>query len=273
MNQTSSMNPLLGTAVPLLMLACKIQKTEPLDPSAVLSLRQQIVEELNVFTEHASAIHCTQRHILAARYCLCTALDEFVLSTSWGSQSPWPQQTLLSIVHKETSGGERFFIILEEMTKFPKENLCLLELLYIILSLGFEGKYYNQEQSIRDQVRHQLYHLIKINQQEQESSLSPSSQLIKKTKTNRQQRWSKLHIAGVTAAILLGLGLVFNYLTYLAARKPLAELWAINQEAAKIPLPSLDPPAPVALATPNPSIVMDKPVLHHKHHHRMRRTA
>lgn len=260
----SSSNPLIVSATPLLMLACKVPTMNPLDHSAVLSFRQQLVAEMNHFTEQAAALHCTQRHILAGRYCLCTVLDEFILSTSWGSQSVWQQQTLLSTIHKETSGGERFFVILEEMIKLPKENLILLELLYIILSLGFEGRYYNQEVSVRDQVRHQLYQIIKANQQEQESSLSPSATLINKNKQKRLPSWSKLRFAGITAGILLGIAMVFNYLTYLSARKPIAELWAINQEAAKIPLPISDINVAVAPIQPAPQIVP---------HPKLRRTA
>src|SRR5690606_28779404 len=41
----------------------------------------------------------------------------------------------------ETFGGEKFFQLLERLSRNPVKHLHLLELMYLCLSLGFEGKY------------------------------------------------------------------------------------------------------------------------------------
>jgi type VI secretion system protein ImpK len=64
-----------------------------------------------------------------------------VLSTPWGSDSVWSQQTLLSKYHNESSGGENFFLIVNKLIEQQQRNNDLIELCYVCLSSGFCGKY------------------------------------------------------------------------------------------------------------------------------------
>ncbi len=129
--------------MPLLSLLVTIKKTE--NCSDILKLRSQILLQIHSFEKKMQSLNYSSRIILAARYCLCTALDEAVLSMSWGANSAWTQQSLLAIAHNETCGGERFYIIIDNMLNNSKNNLEFLELAYLILSLGFEGKYYDNK--------------------------------------------------------------------------------------------------------------------------------
>jgi type VI secretion system protein ImpK len=76
-----------------------------------------------------------------AKYLLCSLLDETVLNTPWGSQSGWGHSSLSSLFYKKLVGGEEFFQLLDRMKQQPSEYGDLLELAYLCLSLGFEGKY------------------------------------------------------------------------------------------------------------------------------------
>ena len=58
--------------------------------------------------------------VLAARYVLCAALDEAVLSTPWGAQSEWAQHPLLVALHREAWGGEKFFEMLDRVSTDPR---------------------------------------------------------------------------------------------------------------------------------------------------------
>ncbi|NVL25105.1 hypothetical protein F2S68_22585 [Pseudomonas syringae pv. actinidiae] len=64
--------------------------------------------------------------LLAARYVLCTVVDEAVLNTSWGSKSDWSKISLLSRFHKETFGGEKFFQLLERLSTNPFKRKRLM---------------------------------------------------------------------------------------------------------------------------------------------------
>ncbi|MGA4815868.1 type IVB secretion system protein IcmH/DotU [Pseudomonas aeruginosa] len=65
--------------------------------------------------------------MMLARYVLCTALDEAVLSTPWGSTSDWGKQSLLITLHNEAWGGEKVFQLLEHCLQNPHQRLHLLD--------------------------------------------------------------------------------------------------------------------------------------------------
>ena len=103
--------------------------------------------------------------VMSARYVLCSAIDEAVVTTPWGAQSEWPKMSLLSRFHNETFGGEKVFQLLERLSRDPVKHLAILELLYLCLSLGFEGKYRVMErggpqlEAVRDALYRQIRHV------------------------------------------------------------------------------------------------------------------
>nr|WP_314577229.1 DotU family type VI secretion system protein [uncultured Pseudomonas sp.] len=137
--QAQGLNPLEAAAGPLLALLTRLRST--IAHPAPASLRAQLLAYLRQFEERAGAAGIVRKEVLLARYALCTALDEAVLSTPWGSESDWGKQSLLITVHNEASGGEKVFRLLEHCLQSPRERLFLLELLYLCICLGFEGRY------------------------------------------------------------------------------------------------------------------------------------
>jgi len=105
------------------------------------TLRRQAMDELRQFEERARSGGVAHEVVLAARYALCAVLDEAVLSTPWGAQSEWAQQTLLVALHREAWGGEKFFEMLDRIAPDPARHIDLIELLYLCLAMGFAGKY------------------------------------------------------------------------------------------------------------------------------------
>ena len=136
--RTGGGNGLLNAAGPLFALVSQLRASvsHP-DP---LSLQAHVAQEIVNFEAKARQSEPPEQ-VLAARYALCTLLDETALSTPWGNESQWAAQTLLVRFHNEARGGEKFFQILERLTQDPARNLNLLELLYVCLALGFEGKF------------------------------------------------------------------------------------------------------------------------------------
>ncbi len=85
------------------------------------------------------------------------------------------QAGLLISFHNETWGGEKFYDALDRLLAFPSGNLHLLELMYLCLALGFEGRYRVRDGG-RDQlerVREQLFQTIRTQRGEPERELSP----------------------------------------------------------------------------------------------------
>ncbi len=170
------LNPLVNAASVLIAVFEKTRVS--ISHPDVGGLHQRLANEIKIFEYNAKEIGVKPEIVLSARYIACVALDEAVLNTPWGSDSGWNQRTLLSIFHNETSGGEKFFTILERMKEQPAENLHIIELMYIFLSLGFEGKYRvtHRGRDIVEQIRDDLFAMIRRQRGEYERALSPNWQ-------------------------------------------------------------------------------------------------
>jgi len=155
------LNPLVQAASPLLMLAGQLRGT--LSSPEVGGLRRYVLDEIRHFEERAASSGISNDIVIPARYALCAALDEAVLSTPWGAQSEWAQQNLLVALHREASGGEKFFEMLDRVSRDPARFIDLMELLYLCLAFGFAGKYQVKErgQAQLVEVQQALYRRIR----------------------------------------------------------------------------------------------------------------
>jgi type VI secretion system protein ImpK len=133
------LNPLVQAAGPVLMLAGHLRGT--LAAPDVAGLRRLALDEIRRFEDRARAGGVPNDTVLAARYVLCAALDEAVLSTPWGGHGEWSQQTLLVALHRETWGGAKFFEMLDRIAQDPTRHLDLMELQYLCVAFGFAGKF------------------------------------------------------------------------------------------------------------------------------------
>src|SRR5690606_32162627 len=134
-----SLNPLVAAASALLSEVVRLKPT--LEPEDLFVLKERLTGEIKLFEHRALHEGAESAQVMAARYVLCTVLDEALVTTSWGNESEWSQMSLLSSFHNETFGGERFFQLLERLARNPVKHLHMLELMYLCVSLGFEGKY------------------------------------------------------------------------------------------------------------------------------------
>ena len=179
-------------------------------------LHQRLVNEIKAFEANAKEQGIKPEVVLSARYILCTVLDEAVLNTPWGAESAWTQRTLLSMFHNETSGGEKFFLILDRMRDMPAENLSILEMIYIFLSLGYEGKYrvLHRGKEALEQIRDELFRIIRNHRGEYERSLSPSWEGLGRIKNSLAEYIPMWVIASVVAGVLLVSYTGFRYWLY-----------------------------------------------------------
>jgi len=200
---TFGLNPLVNASAVLIAVFTKTRET--VTHPNVGGLHQQLVSELKLFEEKSKEAGIKPEIILAARYLLCTILDEAVLNTPWGAESAWTQRTLLSVFHNETEGGEKFFIILDRMRNSPAENIDILELMYIFLSLGYEGKYrvVHQGRDLLEQLRDELFQIIRRHRGEYERTLSPRWQGLGKIRNTLTQYVPMWVVASIVGGILV----------------------------------------------------------------------
>jgi len=201
---------LATAAAPLLVLVSQLRGVP--SHADVNGLHSQVIARVQKFEADAAAAGVATEHLAAARYAMCAVLDETVLSTPWGSESIWSTHTLLTTFHKETWGGEKFFQILDRLKQDAARNVDLLELLYLCLALGFEGKYRIQNRG-REQlavVQDELYRLIRQVRGDFERQLSPHWKGVE-DRRNPLARYVPLWVvASVLVAVLLGLFISFR---------------------------------------------------------------
>jgi type VI secretion system protein ImpK len=158
-------NPLLDLVAPLRTMA---------QPPDLQQLRERLALALKTFESDGRQEGVDSEAIAAARYVLCTLLDETIASTAWGS-GVWGTRSLLVAFHNEASGGEKVFLILQRLTQNVAAHIDLLELIYLCLALGLEGRY-RLLAGGKDQLatlRERLLQLIKQQRGGYESDLSP----------------------------------------------------------------------------------------------------
>lgn len=246
------LNPLEKAAALLLNLLGQIRNTSSHpDPNA---LHRQLADEIRQFESRAQRSGVAPETVFTARYILCTTVDEFVLSTPWGASSIWRNQSLLRLFHQETGGGEKFFLLLNKLEQDPARNIDLLELLYVCLSLGFQGRYRVEQDgsSKLETTRESLYRTIRNQRGEPEVGLSPHWEGVSKAVDHKM---SRLPLWAVAAIVLAVLGFVFVAFSYNLSREadPLyAALSATGTEENLLPDRSLSPPPMRRIADPAP---------------------
>lgn len=134
---TAPADAIVAAASRLLVLVAQLR--DSVEFADVATLRAEVVSQVQQFEELAVKYGAAAGDITAARYILCSLIDETVMTTPWGSASTWSTSSLLNRFHNETWGGEKVFAILDRVKSEPRKNLPLLKLMNLVLLLGFEG--------------------------------------------------------------------------------------------------------------------------------------
>ena len=166
-------NPLAAAAAPLLQLLARLRNTlnQP-DPGDLLD---RAVREMRDFEQRVRDLGLPVELLRPAHYALCASLDDVVLNTPWGSTGIWNARSLVSTFHQEVRSGERFFDLLSQMRQNPGKFLAVIELMYLCMSLGFQGQYRLSPRGPAelDRLREETYALIVRQRQAADPDLSP----------------------------------------------------------------------------------------------------
>ncbi|MHC6226192.1 type IVB secretion system protein IcmH/DotU [Pseudomonas sp. X10] len=205
------LNPLVRAANPLLDLVVPLRSMTRLPDME--SLRERLVQAIQQFEEQARNARVEPQSIVAARYALCTLVDETISSTPWGA-GVWGSRSLLVTFHNEAWGGEKFFLILQRLSQDPRTHLDVLELMYLCLALGLEGRYRVLDRGF-DQLatlRERLLQLIRQQRGPIEQDLSPRWRGAPTAPRSMLRVVPLWVLAAVTAVLLAILQLTFNWL-------------------------------------------------------------
>ncbi|MGA7813611.1 type VI secretion system protein TssL, long form [Caballeronia sp.] len=174
----ASANPLLEASRVLLRAQADMPETVT-SKHAISSLQSALEQEVRTFEKLCEQANIRRDHMVGASYCLCTALDEAATQTAWGKSGEsgveWITDGLASTFHKDRQGGDKVYLLIGRLMTEPKEHRDLLEVIYRVLSLGFEGRYRVSADGPRqhDAVRQRLYTEIMSHRGPVPAALSP----------------------------------------------------------------------------------------------------
>jgi type VI secretion system protein ImpK len=247
-----AVNPLVAAAAPLLQLLARLRNTrnQP-DPG---DLRERAVRAMRGFEQQVRDGGLPPELLRPAHYALCASLDDVVLNTPWGSTGVWDARSLVSTFHQQTIGGDRFFDLLAQMRQNPGRFLPVIELMYLCLSLGFQGRYRLSPRGPAelDRLREETYALIVRQRQPAEPELSPRWKGIA-APYRPSRAVLPLWVAGSAAlAVLAGLFIWFSASLNAASD----DLFAKMAQAPPTHMPKIARAAPVL---PPPPPVLPEP--------------
>ncbi len=239
----SSFNVVVGAAAQLLNLARRLRGS--VSNRDVGALRTRVVEEIKAFERTIMAASVPPEQARAAHYAICATLDDIVLTTPWGAYSEWARNSMVSTFHADVTGGERFFDLLTHLHKDPGTNRDVLALMYLCLSIGFEGRMRVIDQGALElsRIRESLYSTLRQVYGDFERELSPAWRGVAARYRPIRSAIALWTIGSLAVALLIGGYFLFSY-------------WLNRDSDRTLELLAAAPPhLPVTLAVEKPAPV------------------
>lgn len=158
---SSSTNPIVAAAADLLILLGRL-RTGLVEMQAV-PLRDHVVREIGQFVQRAQEQGISPEDIRDARYALAATADDIVQKIPGADVAYWTQYSMAAELLNDRNAGIGFFTVLEQVMAYPSQRQQVLELLYVCLSLGFEGKYRTEANGLvmLSRIRQEVYQRLR----------------------------------------------------------------------------------------------------------------
>ena len=209
-------NPYIAAAGPIVNLILVLNEgARHENPHA---LRLIAAGEVRAFYNQMAQQSVSPQNVQIASYALCSAIDEAVLTTDWGSESDWQTETLLWMFHNDGTGGENVFKHLEELLLNPNMQLELMELLSLLLDLGFQGQHRIAPDGahVLESLRVRLHEMLGAKRSKAPSPLRPPEPATTGSA-------SRSHIGPIILALFVALVLLVVYLNLNSRTQVLTE--------------------------------------------------
>ena len=152
-------SPLMNAATELLGILVTIKRQGA--PRDINRFRQKLLYAIDAFRLRGLHLDYHPSMIEKSCFVLCAAFDEAVLYTAWGERARWENHSLLSSVFSQRDGGEAFFVLLNKASQQPNKLVDFIELQYVLLALGFKGRFRHKDESQLHDITASAYGLIR----------------------------------------------------------------------------------------------------------------
>ncbi|ELV8596218.1 type IVB secretion system protein IcmH/DotU [Vibrio fluvialis] len=132
-------NSILRVSSDLLSLIISVKRMQC--PTDLYTFRSGIKHAITELKYRIAALDYPPSVADKTCFLFAVMIDEQILHSSWGDEAGWENQTLVSELFNIKNGGEQFYIIAERALLQPVLLVDLLELIYIMLKMGFRGRY------------------------------------------------------------------------------------------------------------------------------------
>jgi type VI secretion system protein ImpK len=133
-------NLLIVAGAPLLTLAERLRNSPDQFPS-MRDIRSAAQRGLYGFRNQISRGDVDDATSKAGELVLGALIDDIALNGPWPGKSEWRQQPLAALSGDGRSQGQQVFELMEEALASPAHDYDILELIYLVLALGFEGPF------------------------------------------------------------------------------------------------------------------------------------
>ncbi|GJM44549.1 MAG: hypothetical protein DHS20C21_13910 [Gemmatimonadota bacterium] len=185
-------------------------------------LRAKIGEYLDRIDQQGQRVGIPREDLEAAKFPLVAFIDETILNSNWEGRELWRERPLQLDRYGETVAGERFFERLDKLRAQGSAKAELMEIYYLCLALGFEGKYKilgkDKLRALVEDVRRDLGYSRPL------SGKEPISPHGRRKETSRSSAEEGFPIARVSAICLGSLVGVFLILYFVIGHKAGAAL-------------------------------------------------
>jgi type VI secretion system protein ImpK len=190
------------------------------EPSA---LRKLINYYINLFEKNCKAIGMPQDSIIEAKYAIVALIDETVLSVGGACRDYWLTKPMQLDYFGDNIAGEEFYEKLKKIMLQPEKKKDVLEVYFLCLSLGFEGKYklYNPEERIT--IMEELGKKIRRTRTRLSAELSPHGRRAEVASFKKEKKiFIPFWITGAIALFCVILGWIIMFVINLQNYKDVA---------------------------------------------------
>lgn len=184
----------------------RIKSGEEIDPGY---LRRKILESLDVMVSGMSSIPELHNKIETVKHVLVYFADEVILDSGWSHVDGWFEDLLELELFNSRLGGEQFY---EKLEKVGMADAEMAELFYTCLSLGFRGKFGNDEAPLR--IRENLYSRFRFRLPDDERRMTPGAERVDPGISSPVSRMFGLWTLGIVFIVTLGLYLITSQLIW-----------------------------------------------------------
>ncbi len=158
-NISTSRNPLITHASEILGYFVAIPSQQY--PNDLVEFRYKLMLAISLYSEQITHAGTDEARLEQCQRVICDAIDEAILTTQWGKDANWKENTLAKEAFPNRNTEKDLFYLLSQAQLSPEENIDLLEFFYVIIMLGYDGRFRNGDKKRLLGIKNELFRLIK----------------------------------------------------------------------------------------------------------------